>query len=108
MQEVLRKLGSFSHTEFSEGKYRNPNYVYARIACGYGVLPNQWKMPERLTLVNFDSRAVFLPNDLRFDFLRQRIGFRDLGDLNLTGSQVRSYQPQECNVTIGRVVGVLL
>jgi hypothetical protein len=108
MKEVLRKLSSFSHTEFSGGKYQNPNYLYARIACGYGVLPNQWQMPETLNLVPFDSKSVFMPNDLRFDFLRQRIGFRDLGDLNLTGEEVRSYRPTGCNLTIGSVVGILV
>jgi hypothetical protein len=108
MREILRKLGAFSHTEFSQGKYQNPNYVYARIACGYGVLPNQWKMPERLTLVKFDSRAVFLPNDLRFDFLRQKIGFRDLDELNLTATEVKSFRPERCNVSIGSVVGIIL
>jgi hypothetical protein len=108
MAEILKKLKSFSHTEFSQGRFRDPNYVYARIACGYGVLPTQWKMPERLTLVDFNVNDVYLPNDVRFDFLRQRIGFRDLGELGLNRSGVESYRPVDCNLSVGKVVGVMM
>jgi hypothetical protein len=96
MAEVFRKLTTFSHTEFSEGKFRDPNYVYARIACGYGVLPSMWKQPEKLTLVDFDARAIFLPKDKRFDFLRHRIGFKDLRTFQLNRSGIAAYQPEDC------------
>jgi hypothetical protein len=97
--EILKKLRSFSHTEYSRGKYTDPNYVYARIACGYGVLPNRWKMPERLTLMDVNVRDVVIPDDRRFDFLRARIGLQDLGDwpgLNISG--VKEYMPCACRL----------
>jgi hypothetical protein len=96
LKDLLEKLKSFSHTEYSRGRFRDPNYVWARIACGYGVLPPRWKMPEKLTLVDFDSRAVFLPNDARFDYLRYRVGFRDLGEYHLNMTKIRAYLPRDC------------
>jgi hypothetical protein len=97
--EIIGKLRSFSHTEYSQGKYRDPNYVYARVACGYGVLPNRWKMPERLTPMAFNVRDISLPDDTRFDFLRARIGFQDLGnwpELNI--SNIKAYMPRSCRL----------
>jgi hypothetical protein len=107
MSEVLKKLKSFSHTEFSEGRFRDPNYVYARIACGFGVLPPQYKMPEQLKLVEFNAGEVFLPKDPRFDFLRQRIGFIDLADFALNRSLMESYRPKTCNVSFASSGSIL-
>jgi hypothetical protein len=95
LADVIRKLESFSHTEFSVGKFADPNYVYARIACGYGVLPSQWKMPERLTLVPFDS-DIFLPKDRRFNFMRERIGFVDLNKYTFNITAIREFMPRSC------------
>jgi hypothetical protein len=109
MADIFTKLKSFSHTEYSEGKFQDPNYVYARIACGYGVLPARWNMPERLKLVDFDSKAIFLPKDRRFDFLKSRIGFRDLADFKITHSGVNNYLPPNCTLKLGlSSVGVLM
>jgi beta-1,4-mannosyl-glycoprotein beta-1,4-N-acetylglucosaminyltransferase len=100
LRGVLQKLRSFSHTEYSNGRFRDANYVWARIACGYGVLPPRWKMPEKLTLVDLDSRDVFVPNDVRFDFLRYRIGFRDLGEYKLNLTRVKMYMPKDCTLKL--------
>jgi hypothetical protein len=110
LREVLQKLRSFSHTEYSRGRFRDPNYIWARIACGYGVIPPRCEMPEKLTLVDFDSRSVFLPNDARFDFLRYRIGFRDSGEYKLNMTKIRGYLPRDCTVRVkkGGDAGTLL
>jgi hypothetical protein len=98
ISSVLQKLQSFSHTEYSEGRFRDPNYVYARIACGYGLLPTRWKMPEKLQLVDFRSDVIFLPDDHRLDFLRQRIGFHDLSQYDLSVGAIKAYMPKKCGL----------
>jgi hypothetical protein len=96
--DVLRKLRSFSHTEYSAGRFRDPNYVYGRIACGYGVLPPRWKMPDRLTLVDFNAKDIYLPNDARFDFLMYRIGFQDIPNFALNATAIRHHMPGNCSL----------
>jgi hypothetical protein len=96
--DVLRKLASFSHTEYSRGRFRDPNYVWARLACGYGVLPPRWKMPERLTLVDFDGARIFVPDDPRLAFLKKRVGFEDIGEYAMNISKVKGYMPKECDL----------
>jgi hypothetical protein len=108
MSDLLKKLSSLTATENSEGNFTDPNQVYARIACGYGVMPSQSKVPERLTLINFNKQEVWVPNDVRFDYLRHRIGFRDLADLPLNTSGVEHFRPEGCNFSVGSVVGVLV
>jgi hypothetical protein len=95
LADVIRKLESFSHTEFSAGRFGDPNYLYGRIACGYGVLPSQWKMPERLTQVELDA-DIFLPKDRRFDFMRARIGFGDLNTYTFNLTAIKGYMPRSC------------
>jgi beta-1,4-mannosyl-glycoprotein beta-1,4-N-acetylglucosaminyltransferase len=96
VSDVVGKLVSFSHTEFSQGKFRDPNYVLARIFCGYGVLPPQWKMPEVLKPVEFDANDIFVPDDPRVAFLKQRVGFQDLDSLHLNRSLFDLYRPPNC------------
>jgi hypothetical protein len=93
---ILYKLASFSHTEYSEGRFTDPNYVYARIACGFGVLPRRWKMPERLTLVDFDAANIFLPDDDRISFFRYRLGFMDLDNYSWNRQAITDYMPGGC------------
>jgi beta-1,4-mannosyl-glycoprotein beta-1,4-N-acetylglucosaminyltransferase len=100
MSEVFRKLKSFSHTEYSRGQFTDPNYVFARIACGYGIIPPRWKMPEKLTLVSHNESEIYLPKDRRFDFLRYRIGFKDLKDYQLTAAQIAAYKPNDCTLQL--------
>jgi hypothetical protein len=97
---IFRKLRSFSHTEFAVPKFMNPNYIYARIACGYGTIPPMWKQPEVLVPVDFDPNFIFLPGDTRLEFLRWRIGFTDLDDFQWNMSQIRQFMPRNCTVTL--------
>jgi hypothetical protein len=105
MSDVIRKLRSFSHTEYSKGKFRDPNYVYGRIICGFGVLPPRWKMPEMLTLVEFNPKDIILPNDARFDFLMYRIGFQDIPDFAMNATVIREYMPKNCSLKHEKSLG---
>jgi hypothetical protein len=96
IREIIWKLASFSHTEYSTGRFQDPNYVYARIACGYGVLPSRWKMPQKLTEVEFDPENIYLPDDERLQFFRYRIGFEDLGEYELSFEAMREFMPGKC------------
>jgi hypothetical protein len=108
MADIFTKLRSFSHSEYSEGQYADPNYIYARIACGYGVLPERWQMPEKLQLTKFDSRIIFVPDDPRFDFLKARIGFRDLDEFPLSKVEIMGHVPPGCPIDIdSETIGVL-
>jgi hypothetical protein len=95
LADVMRKLKSFSHTEFASGRFRDHNYVYARIACGYSILPSQWKMPERLTHVPLGT-DIFLPKDRRFNFMRARIGFVDLQKYRFNLTAIKQFMPKSC------------
>jgi hypothetical protein len=97
---IFHKLRTFSHTEFAGPKFMNPNYIYARIACGYGTMPAMWKQPETLMPVDFDKEFIFLPDDSRLDFLRWRIGFTDLEQFQWNISEIRQFMPQNCTVNL--------
>jgi hypothetical protein len=102
MAGIIRKLQSFSHTEYSGENFTDPNYIYARIACGYGVIPDRYKMPERLKPRAFDARTIFLPDDPRLDFYRYRIGFTDLETFQLNISEVKRLKPEKCRFSFGK------
>jgi hypothetical protein len=102
MAGILKKLASFSHTEYSGGKFGEPAYVYARIACGFGVIPKRWAMPEVLTPVDFNADAIYLPEDPRLEFFRYRIGFTDLDRHNLTVRKVKEFVPKKCRTEFGK------
>jgi hypothetical protein len=96
LREILTKLQSFSHTEWSGDQYRDPNYLWAKIKCGYTLAPFFPNRPQKLTLVEFNRQAIYLPKDVRFDFLRTPLGFRDLGELGLNMTRVKMYLPNNC------------
>jgi hypothetical protein len=102
LAEIARKLRSFSHVEYAGGNFSDPNYIIARILCGYGVLPERWRMPERLTLTEFDPDRIFLPSDPRLRFLSQRIGFTDLGSYRWDQRAIRRFFPPPCAATFRR------
>jgi hypothetical protein len=99
---IITKLRSFSHTEYSGPKFVDPNYIFARITCGYGILPTRYQMPERLRLRAFDPAHVFLPPDRRLQFLRSRIGFEDLADFTFNETAIRDYIPPACKRRLAR------
>jgi hypothetical protein len=70
---IISKLRSFSHVEFSDDPYTNPNYVYSYVYCGYSLFGGNY------SFVDFDeSLEIDVPNDPRFDFLKHRLKFDDL------------------------------
>jgi hypothetical protein len=94
--DIITKLHSFSHTEYSGRKFTDPNYIFARITCGYGVLPKRWRMPERLRAVDFRPNLVYLPDDPRFAWMRAKIGFEDLANFTFDQSKMKNYMPRSC------------
>jgi beta-1,4-mannosyl-glycoprotein beta-1,4-N-acetylglucosaminyltransferase len=102
MKGIMKKLQSFSHTEYSGAAFTNPNYIYGRIACGYGVIPPRYQMPETLTPWEFDEDSVFLPSDPRLAFYRMRIGFVDLEEFEMNVSEVKRLMPKPCLSSFGR------
>jgi hypothetical protein len=65
-----------------------------------------WKQPEQLTLVDVNRNMIFLPNDERFDFLVQRIGFTDLGDFQMDIQAIKSHMPRTCTVELNSIMDV--
>jgi hypothetical protein len=70
------------------------------IAGREGVLASMWKQLVQLTLVDFDSDDIFLPDDGNFDFLRQTIGFSDFKGFQLTTSEIEVQLPSDCELNL--------
>jgi hypothetical protein len=102
MKGIIKKLQSYSHTEYSGGDFTNPNYIYGRIACGYGIIPPRYQMPETLRPVDFDGERIFLPDDPRLAFYKMRIGFVDLDEFGLNLSEVKRLMPRGCRLSFGK------
>jgi hypothetical protein len=102
LREIIMKLQSFSHIEWSAYHFHDPNYLWARIQCGYSVIPLPQKRSEKLTLVEFDSRAIHLPKHARLNFLRDRMSFRDISQLALNVTRMRMYLPSNCTEAPGK------
>lgn len=82
VSEVIRKLKSFAHTEFSTGDFLNASYIAARVLCGKGIVPmphpeHNWDMLSLATLNDMNSK-IFIPNDPRLSFLKEKMPFKDL------------------------------
>jgi beta-1,4-mannosyl-glycoprotein beta-1,4-N-acetylglucosaminyltransferase len=103
VREILVKLRSFSHTELSTNQFQDPNYLWARIKCGFGVVPLYRNMPEKLTLVEFDSSTISLPKDIRFDFLKNEMSFKNLDLLGINLTRVQRYLPNHCTEKLPKV-----
>jgi hypothetical protein len=57
-------------------------------------------MPERLTLVDFDAENIEIPDDSRFNFLKFRIGFKDLKKFSLNMTGIRTWKPGDCRLKV--------
>jgi hypothetical protein len=84
---IVEKLKSFSHEEFARDKYIDHNYVYAYAYCGHSMFGGNY------TLVDFDPRGIDFPNDTRFDFLKQKVGFSDLDQFRFSVEALEKYAP---------------
>jgi hypothetical protein len=89
MRQVIAKLKSFSHDEFSMGQYVDPNYIYAHVYCGHSLFKGQYK------LVDFDPMGLEIPDDPRFDFMKLRLSFSDLDQYQFNLTRMREFAPCE-------------
>jgi beta-1,4-mannosyl-glycoprotein beta-1,4-N-acetylglucosaminyltransferase len=107
IEDIIEKLRSFSHVEYCDENFTNPNYIMARISCGYGVLPPRWRMPARLRKRVFAADQIFLPDDPRLKFLKQQIGFTDLGKHRFSQEKMYEFLPKGCrNRLHGRMIEI--
>lgn len=86
--------------EYSGGNFTDPDYIMARISCGYGVLPDRWKMPEKLKKAQFNPEVIFIPNDRRLNFLKQQIGFTDLAKYRFDQEKMQGFLPMLCRIRL--------
>jgi hypothetical protein len=96
--EIVLKMQSSAHTEFSEGKWKDPNYIYARIVCGLGIFADHH---AHLQLVDFDSENIFVPDLPLFGHLKLKFGFSDVDQLNLSRESVRNWMSKSCYARFG-------
>lgn len=89
--QILEKLQGFAHTEFSYGRYKNPNYILACFLCGRSFWTREKKGP--LKVVPLDD-AIWIPDDPRLKFFKDITMFSDLNDFVLNLSEIRMFQSQ--------------
>jgi hypothetical protein len=95
--QIIEKLKSFSHSEFSTGKYIDPNYIYAHVYCGHSIFGGNH------TLVDFNAMGVYVPDDdARFDYLKMRLSFNDLDKFKFDIKALREYAPCELDFLKGK------
>lgn len=81
VKEVIRKLRSFAHTEFSTGDFLNSSYIVARVLCSKGIVPmphpeQNWEMLSQAELKEMNPK-IFIPDDKRLNFLTEKMPFKD-------------------------------
>jgi hypothetical protein len=70
---IIQKLKSSIHPQFAQGKWVNPNYIYARMFCGYDLIAS------RLLPIDYELLGLGVPDgDPRFDFLKRKLSLNDL------------------------------
>jgi hypothetical protein len=86
IREIIRKLETFPHTEFSSNIYVDPHYILARVACGHSLFEPDGRgfkyVPE------LDLNELDLPPAA--EFMKWRLPFVDLHTMNLNITRVMS------------------
>jgi beta-1,4-mannosyl-glycoprotein beta-1,4-N-acetylglucosaminyltransferase len=85
ISEIIRKLQTFSHTEYSSGRWVDPGYTYARAACGYSLFTKE------LVVVDYDPHEMDIPASA--DYLSWRMPFTDLARFPLNPERIRMFAP---------------
>jgi hypothetical protein len=98
ISQIIHKLETFSHTEFSKGKWVDPNYILGNVLCGRSLF-NPTK--HVYLLRNRTSYELSLPPDA--DWLWWRLPFNDLDKVNINIDKVRKWAT--CNPNIEVVNG---
>lgn len=63
---IQKKINSFSHSEFNKSPYTNREYI---ISCIKNHINFIWK--EKLKIVEYNKHLLPLPNDERFNYLKE-------------------------------------
>jgi hypothetical protein len=95
LAQIISKLKSFSHNEFAEGQYIDPNYIYAYVYCGHSLFKGQYK------LVDFEPMGLEIPDDPRFNFLRLRLSFNDLDQYQFNITRMKEFAPCKLDFLVG-------
>jgi hypothetical protein len=98
ISEIIRKLETFSHTEFSYGRFVDPNYIYACVACAKSMFKGQ------LEVVDYDPQEIDYPPSA--DHMSWRMPFKDMGTLPLNPERIHHFATCQ-NPRIDLVNGIL-
>jgi hypothetical protein len=95
IREIVRKLETFPHWEYSSGKYVKPEYILAQVACGKSLFE---KKGGAFDLRAMDTNELDLPHAARF--MGWRLPFTDLDKVDLNITEVYQWAPCQLNLTI--------
>jgi hypothetical protein len=98
ISEIIRKLETFPHTEFSYGRFVDPNYIYACVACAKSMFRGRFKV------VDYDPQEMDYPPSA--DYMSWRMPFKDMGTLPLNPERIRHFATCQ-NPRIDMVNGTL-
>jgi hypothetical protein len=99
LREIIRKLETFPHFEYSAGKYVDPNYIYARVACAQSL----FERGSQFQTVGYDTHELDLPPEA--DHMPFRMPFKDLGDFPMNETAIRTWAV--CQIRMDWVDGKL-
>jgi beta-1,4-mannosyl-glycoprotein beta-1,4-N-acetylglucosaminyltransferase len=85
LSEIIRKLETFPHVEYSAGKYVDPNYIYARVACGQSLFEKR----KRFETIDYHTHELDIPPEA--DHMSYRMPFKDLGDFPMNERKIRRW-----------------
>jgi beta-1,4-mannosyl-glycoprotein beta-1,4-N-acetylglucosaminyltransferase len=100
LREIIRKLKTFSHTEYSSGKWVDPNFIIARVLCRMALSDRS----DRFNLMEMNRHELDLPPQA--EFMGWRLPFADLNEIDLNISEIRRMAP--CNPLLKIVDGKLI
>jgi beta-1,4-mannosyl-glycoprotein beta-1,4-N-acetylglucosaminyltransferase len=80
LAEIIRKLETFPHLEYSAGVFVDPDRIYSRIACGWSMFTGP------LQLVDYDPSEIIWPQQA--DHLAWRMPLKDLAKFPLDRNKI--------------------
>jgi hypothetical protein len=97
VNDIIRKLISFPHIEYSAGEFIDPNRIYPIVSCG-----RHMGTGGQLKLVDFQSYGFDIPEGTH-DWLKSRMPFTDLDQINWNRSSLNRYaQNLNCTLVMDR------
>jgi hypothetical protein len=85
VRDIIFKLETFPHLEFSSGQYVDPNYIVGRVVCGYSLFDPS---PNIIFAVDVEPSELDLPPEAAH--MRWRLPFIDLAEIGVDLARVRS------------------